>query len=120
MGNGLVNGVAGLLNDWGLNNLVDGVDLVGLWDSVRLRDLNSVRLGNMGLVDDFTLNWNWVGDWDINGDLVDLELRLNSGHLGGDLGVGANWGKDLLLGDGISGSWSKVAGCWGDDGSSWG
>ena len=120
MGNWLVNGVAGLLNDWGLNNLVDGVDLVGLRDSVRLRDLNSVKLGNMGLVDDFTLNWICVGDWDINGDLDDQELRFDMGHLGVDLCVGANWGKDLLLGDGISGSWSKVAGCRWDDGSSWG
>ena len=54
----------------------------------------------MGL--DFTLNW----DWDINSDLT--------GHLGGDLGVSANWGKDLLLGDGISGSWSKVVICRGN------
>ena len=118
MGNGLVNGVAGLLNDWGLNNLVDGVDLVGLWDSVRLRDLDGVGLGNMGLVDDLTLNRDWVGDWDIDWDLVDLELRLNAGHPRGDLGVSAHWGKDLLLSDGISGSWSIVTGSRGDDGSS--
>ena len=75
---------------------------------------------DMGLVDDFTLNWNWVGDWDIDGDLVDLELRLDTGHPGADPGVGADWGKDLLLGDGISASWSKVVGSRRDDRSSTG
>ena len=92
------------------------VDLVGLCDSTWVGGHGF----DMGLVDDFTLNWNWVGDWDIYADLVDLELRLDMGHLGGDLCVGANWGKDLLLGDCISGSWSKVVGCRWDDGSSWG
>jgi len=120
VGNGLVNGVAGLLNDRGLNNLVDGVDLVGLWDSDWVGDLNSVRLGNMGLEDDFTLNWDWVGDWDIDGDLVDLELGLDAGHLGGDLGVSPDWSDDLLLGDGVSGSWAEVPGCRWDDWGSWG
>jgi len=97
---------------------VDGVDLVGLGDGNWVGDLNGVGLGNMGLVDDLTLNWNGVGDWDINRDLVDLELRLDAGHLGGDLGVGADRGVDLLLGDGVSGSRSKVARSWGDDGGS--
>lgn len=111
VGNGLVNSVVGLLDDWGLNNLVDGVDLVGLsnWDWVG--DLNGVRLGNVGLVDNLALNGEWDWNWDIDGDLVDLEFGLDAGHLGGDLGVSADWGKDLLLGDGVSGSRSKVAGC---------
>jgi len=120
VGNGLVDGVAGLLNDGGLNNLVDGVDLVGLGDGNWVGDLNGVGLGNMGLVDDLALNWDGVGDWDIDGNLVDLELGLDAGDLRSDLGVSANWGEDLLLGDGISGSWSKVAGSRGNDGSSWG
>ena len=93
----LVDGVAGLLDDGSLNNLVDGVDLVGLSNSVGLRNLNGVGLGNVGLVDNLALNWDWVGDGEIDWDLVDLELWFNAGHLGGDLGVGANWSQDVLL-----------------------
>jgi hypothetical protein len=93
----LVDGVAGLLDDGSLNNLVDGVDLVGLSNSVGLRNLNGVGLGNMGLVDNLALNWDWVGDGEIDGDLVDLELGFDAGHLRGDLGVGANWSQDVLL-----------------------
>ena len=118
MGNRLVNGVAGLLDDWSLNDLVDGVDLVGLGNSNWMRDLDGVGLGNVGLVDDLTLNWNWVGDWDVDWNLVDLELRLDAGHPRSNLGVGADRGEDLLLGNSVSGSWSKVAGSRGDDGSS--
>ena len=118
MGNRLVNGVAGLLDDWSLNDLVDGVDLVGLGNSNWMRDLDGVGLGNVGLVDDLTLNWNWVGDWDVDWNLVDLELRLDAGHPRSNLGVGADRGEDPLLGNSVSGSWSKVAGSRGDDGSS--
>ncbi len=116
----MVDGVAGLLNDGGLNNLVDGVDLVGLGNSVWLGNLNSVWLGNVGLVDNLPLDWDWVWNWDINGVTVDLEFGLNASHGGGDLGVSADGSEDLLLSNGVSGCWSKVAGCWGDDGGSWG
>jgi hypothetical protein len=97
MSNLLVDGVAGLLDDGSLDNLVDGVDLVGLSNSVGLGNLNGVGLGNVGLVDNLALNWDWVGDGEIDWDLVDLELWFNAGHLGGDLGVGANWSKDVFL-----------------------
>merc|ERR1712072_1185870 len=46
--NGLLNGDSLLVDDWGFNNLLDWVDLVGLsyWDS--------------------TWNWNFVWSWYLN------------------------------------------------------
>lgn len=118
-GNWLVDGVAGLLNDWGLNNLVDWVDLVGLGNWVGLFNLNGVGLGNVGLVDDLLLDWDWVGDWDLNGVTVDLEFGLDASHDWGDLGVGADWSGDLFLGNGISWSWAVVIYAGWDDWASW-
>lgn len=97
MGDWLVNGEAGLLDDWGLNNMVDWVDLVGLRNSNWVWDLNGVGLGNVGLVDNLALDWDGDWNWDLNGDLVHLKLGLDAGNLRGDLGVGANWSDDLLL-----------------------
>ena len=97
MGDWLVNGEAGLLDDWGLNNMVDWVDLVGLRNSNWVWDLNGVGLSNVGLVDNLALDWDGDWNWDLNGDLVHLKLGLDAGNLGGDLGVGANWSDDLLL-----------------------
>jgi hypothetical protein len=117
-GNLLVDGVAGLLNDGGLDNLVDWVDLVGLGNWVGLLDLNGVGLGNVGLVDDLSLDWHWVWNWDIDGNTVHLEFGLNASDSWGDLGVSADGSENLLLSDGVSWSGSKVARCWGDDGGS--
>ena len=64
-GNGLVNGDVVLVNDGGLDNLLDGMDLVGLGNGIRLGNLNGVGFGNMFLNNDFSLN----GDGDSNGDL---------------------------------------------------
>ena len=67
-GNGLVNGDMVLVNDGGLDNLLDGMDLVGLGNGIRLGNLNGVRFGNMFLNDDFSLD----GDGDGNRDLKKL------------------------------------------------
>merc|ERR1719464_1279802 len=64
-GNGLVDGNVVLVNDGGLDNLLDGVDLVGCGNGIGLGNLNGVGFGNMFLDDDFSLN----GDGDGNGDL---------------------------------------------------
>ena len=96
-GNGLVNGVAGLLDDRGLNNLLDRVDLVGLGNSIGLRNLDGVGPGNLLLVDDFALNRDWVRNGNVDGVLVDLELGLDAPDLRGDDGVGAVRGRNPLL-----------------------
>jgi hypothetical protein len=99
-GNGtnlLVDSIARLLNDRSLNDLLDRVDLVGLGNSVGLRDINGVWLGYVGLVDNWTFNWDWVWNWDINRVLVDLELWFDASHLGSDSGVGADWSSNPLL-----------------------
>ena len=62
---GLVDSDVVLVNDGGLDNLVDGVDLVGLVDSIELGELNGVRFGNMFLDNDFSLNWDGHGDRDL-------------------------------------------------------
>jgi hypothetical protein len=116
----LVDGVAGLLNDRGLDDLVNLVNTVGLGNWVGLLDLNGVWLGNVGLVDNLLLNWDGVWDWDINGVTVDLEFRLDTADLGSDLGVSADWGQDLLLSHGVSWGRSIVTGGWGDNRGSWG
>ena len=69
-GNGLVDGNMVLVNDGGLDNLVDGVDLVGLGNGIGLGNLNGVGFGNMFLNNDFSLN----RDWDRLGD---LEIQSN-------------------------------------------
>merc|ERR1712008_468655 len=61
-GNGLVDGNVVLVNDGGLDNLLDGVDLVGCGNGIGLGNLNGVGFGNMFLNDDFSLN----GDGDGN------------------------------------------------------
>ena len=70
-GNGLVNGDVVLVNDGGLDNLLDGMDLVGLGNGIRLGNLNGVRFGNMFLNDDFSLD----GDGDGNRDLKKVVLN---------------------------------------------
>ena len=99
---GLVYADGVLVNDGGLHNMLDGVDSVGLRDSVGLFDLNGVRLGHMSVNNDFPFDGN--GDSDGDGDLVPVhfKLGLNAGDLGGDSGVGADGSGDSLDSDGIS------------------
>lgn len=113
-GNGLVNSDMVLVNDGGLNNLLDGVDLVGLGYGIGLGNLNGVGFGNMFLNNDFSLNGDGHGDGDLNGVFVNLELRYDSGHLGGDDRVGPDGGCDFGDSHGISGCGSLVGGGWGD------
>jgi len=110
--NWVSDGVGLLLNDWGLNNMLDLVDWVGLWDSVWGWDLNLVWLSNVLVDNDLPLNWGWHSNWDLNLVLVDLQLRLNPGHLWGDHSVGPGGSQDLLLGDSVSRGWSQVDWCW--------
>merc|ERR1719367_1276892 len=87
---GLVYADGVLVNDGGLHNMLNGVDSVGLRDSVGLFDLNGVRLGHMSVNNDFPFDGN--GDSDGDGDLVPVhfKLGLNAGDLGGDSGVGGD------------------------------
>merc|ERR1719219_2149944 len=113
-GNGLVDGDMVLVNDGGLDNLLDGVDLVGLGNSIGLGNLNGVGFGNMFLNDDFSLNGDGDSNRDLDGVFVNLELRFDSGHLGSDDRVGPDGSLDFGDGNGISGCGSLVGGWWGD------
>ena len=115
-GGGGVGGVGGVVNMGLLNDLLDGVDLVGGGDGDGPGDGDLVGLGNVLLDNDLTGNGNGDLNGDINVVLVDLELGHDLGLDGGDLSVGPDGGEDPLLGDGISGSGSKVPGCGGDSG----
>jgi len=106
------DGVGLLLDDWGLNDVLDLVDLVGLWDSDWGWDLNLVRLGNVPVDNDLPLNWGWHSNWNLNLVFVDLQLRHNLGGLWGDHSVGPGGSQNLLVGDGISWGWAQVDWCW--------
>jgi len=112
--NGLVDGDVVLVNDGGLDNLVDGVNLVGLGDSIGSGDLNGVGFGNMFLNNDFSLNWDGHGDRDLNGVFVHFKLGFNTGNLRGNVSVGPDGGSDSGDGNGVSGCRSLVGGCRGD------
>jgi len=113
-GNGLVDGNMVLVNDGGLDNLVDGVDLVGLGNGIGLGNLNGVGFGNMFLNNDFSLDRDGDRLGDLNSVFVDCEFRNNSGHLGCDVSVGSDRGLDFGDGNGVSGCRSLVGGCWGN------
>merc|ERR1712142_1332793 len=97
----------GVVDVWGLDNLLDWGDLV--W------------LGNRLLNKDLSWNGSWDSDWDINVVFVNLDLWDNVGDLWGDSGVGSDWGCDSGLGHGISwggslvgwGRWDGSIRCWG-------
>jgi len=103
-----------LVNDGGLDNLVDGVDLVGLGNGIGLGNLNGVGFGNMFLNNDFSLDRDGDRLGDLNGVFVDCEFRNNSGHLGCDVSVGPDRGLDFGDGNGVSGCRSLVGGWWGN------
>lgn len=63
------------------------------------------------LVDDWGVDGNWGLDWDIMDDLSDGDFWLDLGDLWGDLGVGSDWGQNLLLGH----QWLEVSGLGGSD-----
>ena len=103
---GLVDADGVLVNDGGLDDVLDGVNLVGLGDSVGLGNLNGVGLGNMFVDDDLTFNGSGHGDGDLDGVSVYLKLGFDATHLRGDFGVGADGSSDSLDGDGVSGGGS--------------
>jgi len=125
--NGLlvVGGVGGVVHMGGLNDLLDGVDLVrgshgdgtGNRDLVRGRD---VLVHNHG-----ALNGDGHMDGHVNVVVLDLNLGDDVGLLRGDPGVGPHRGEDLLLDNGVSrgrasrdrcrGDGSHVGGSVGDD-----
>jgi len=116
-GNSVVGGGVGSVVDNGLlNNLVDGVNLVGGGDGDGTGNGNLVGLGNVLLDNDLTLNGDGDLDGHINVVLVDLELGHDVGLDGGDSGVSSHGGEDSLLGDGISGGGAEVDGCGGNGG----
>ena len=124
----VVGGVGGVVHMGGLDDLLDGVDLVrgshgdgtGNRDLVRGRD---VLVHNHG-----ALNGDGHVDGDVNVVVRDLNLGDDVGLLRGDPGVGPHRGEDLLLDNGVSrgkasrdrcrGDGSHVGGSVGDDGGS--
>merc|ERR1719225_1202321 len=92
---GLVYADGVLVNDGGFHNMLNGVDSVGLGDSVGLRDLNGVRLGHMFVNNDFPFDGN--GDRDGNGDSLDSDGISRGGSLVGGCG------RDGSIGDRSSG-----------------
>ena len=116
--NGSVGGgVGGVVDNGLLNNLMDGVHLVGGGHGHGTGNLNGVGLGHLLGNNNLTLNGDGHLDGDINVVLVDLELGDNVGLDGGDSGVSSHGGKDLLLGDGVSRGGAKVDGGRGDSSS---
>merc|ERR1719432_215474 len=121
----VVGGVGGVVHMGGLDDLLDGVDLVrgshgdgtGNRDLVRGRD---VLVHNHG-----ALNGDGHVDGDVNVVVRDLNLGDDVGLLRGDPGVGPHRGEDLLLDNGVSrgrasrdrcrGDGSHVGGNLGDD-----
>jgi len=116
---GLDVGVSPLLNHWGLDNVLDLVDWVGLLDADWDWDIDLVGLGDWLLNDDGPLNGGWDWDGHINLELVDVQLGDDLGPLWGDDGVGASQAEDGLVDDGVSGGGAQVPG-WRGDGSHWG
>jgi len=111
---GRVGGVGSVVDVRGLDDLLDGVDLVGSSDGDSPWDSNLIGGGHVLVDDDLTGNRGWHMDGDINVVFLHIQLGNNVGGLGGDLDMGPHGGEDLLLGDGVSRSRSKVPGCRGD------
>jgi hypothetical protein len=111
---GLMNGDSLLVDDWGLNNTLNWVDFVGLWDWDGTWNSNLIWLGDMLVVDNGSFDWDWDGYGDIIGNFVDLEFRFDTVKFGGDDGVGTDWGVNCIGGYDISWGGSKVY-CWSGD-----
>merc|ERR1711981_602464 len=108
--------ICGMVDVRGLNDFLDGVDLVGSWDMDGTGNRNFVRLSDMGDLDDLTGNSTWDSNGDINVVVLDIDLWNNVGDLRGDSGVGSDGSSDLLLNNGVSRSGSSWDRC-GRDGS---
>lgn len=113
-GNGLDVSVSPLLDDWGLNDVLDVVDWVWLLDADWDWDVDLVWLGDWLLNDDGPLNGHGHWDGHINLVLVDVQLGNDLGPLWGDDGVLTSKTEDGLVDDLVGGSGSQVPGWWGD------
>lgn len=112
MSNGrLVDGHVVFINDGSLDDVLDGVDLVGLRNGIGLGNLNGVRFGHVLFNNNFPFDGDGNGNGDLDGVFVNLKLGLDASHFGGDDGVSPDRGSNLLDSDGISGSGSLVGGC---------
>merc|ERR1712180_293250 len=111
---GRVDVVGGVVDMGGLNNLLDGVDLVGGGNGNSTGNSDLIRSGHMLVHDDLTLDGNGDMDGDVNVVVLYIELGDDVGLLGSDPGVGPHGGEDLLLDHGVSRSGSLVGGSRGD------
>jgi len=100
---GRVDVVGGVVDMGGLNNLLDGVNLVGGGNGDSTGNSDLVRGGHMLVHDDLTLDGNGNMDGDVNVVVLYIELGDDVGLLRGDPGVGPHGSKDLLLDNGVSG-----------------
>jgi len=111
---GRVGGVCSVVDVRGLDDLLDGVNLVGSGDGDSPGDSDLIRSRDVLVDNDLTGNRGWHMDGDINVVLLHIQLGNNVGGLGGDSDMGPHGGEDLLLGDSVSRGRSKVPGCRGD------
>merc|ERR1712038_1386968 len=93
--------ICGMVDMRGLNDLLDGVDLVGSWDRDSTGNGDLVWLGNMVDLDNLTGNGTWDSNRDINVVLLYVQLWDNVGDLRSDPGVGSDGSSDLGLNNGV-------------------
>jgi len=118
--------VCGVVDMRGLNDLLDGVNLVGSWDWDGTGNGDLIRLGDMLVDNDLTGNGTWDSNWDINVVFLDIDLWDDVGDLGSDSGVSSDWSSNSGLDNSVSrgrssgnGSrWDGSIRCWGN-GDSW-
>merc|ERR1712054_113157 len=104
---GGVSLICGMVDMRGLNDLLDGVDLVGSWDRDSTGNGDLVWLGDMVDLDNLTGNGTWDSNRDINVVLLYVQLWDNVGDLRSGSGVGSDGSSDLGLNNGVSGSRSS-------------
>merc|ERR1712106_794737 len=94
--------VCGVVDVRGLNDLLDGVNLVGSWDWDGTGNGNLIRLGDMLVDNDLTGNGTWDSNWDINIVFLDIDLWDDVGDLGSDSGVSSDWSSNFGLDNSVS------------------
>ena len=99
----VVGGVGGVVHMGGLNDLLDGVHLVGGGHRDGAGHGHVVGGGHVLVHDDLTLDGDGDVDGQVNVVVGDLDLGDDVGLLGGDPGVGPHGSKDPLLDNSVSG-----------------